>query len=141
MNERYQEGNFEITETPSAHDLLFLTDKINDETPDQGSASAFAIFLRDSEHRIMAGCNGSIVYGSIYTDQLWVDPKYRKMGIGKRLMEQVHDYGRKKGCTLSTVATMDFQAPYFYHALGYKIDFTRKGYYKEAICLFLSKCL
>jgi hypothetical protein len=47
--------------------------------------------------------------GSIYTDQLWVHPGSRKKGLGHQLMEAVHDYGRKLGCRIATVATMSFQ--------------------------------
>ncbi|HQY23040.1 MAG TPA: GNAT family N-acetyltransferase [Gammaproteobacteria bacterium] len=45
----------------------------------------------------------------IYTDQLWVHPDHRKKALGHQLMEAVHDYGRKSGCTMATVATMNFQ--------------------------------
>ncbi len=31
---------------------------------------------------IVGGCNGSIVYGSIYTDQLWMHPQFRGRGLG-----------------------------------------------------------
>jgi hypothetical protein len=56
-------------------------------------------------------------------------------------MEAVHEYGKKHGCTIATVATMSFQAPSFYKELGYKIDFSREGYSKGASCIFMSKKL
>lgn len=132
---------FEIANTSSTSDLDFLTHQINKEAIDQGAAYPFAIFIRNKEGGIVAGCNGSIIFGSIYTDQLWVDPNLRKRGMGKKLMEAVHEYGKKHGCTISTVATMSFQAPDFYKKLGYKIDFSREGYSKGASCIFMSKKL
>ncbi len=132
---------FEIVNKPSSNDLDFLTRKINAEAIGQGAAYPFAILVRNKEGEIVAGCNGSIIFGSIYTDQLWVDPNLRKRGIGKKLMEAIHDYGTKRGCTISTVATMSFQAPDFYKKLGYKIDFSREGYSKGASCIFMSKKL
>lgn len=132
---------FEITESPSSEDLEFLTNKINEETPKHGSSHAFAILVRDQSGKIIAGANGSIIFGSIYTDQLWVDSHLRKKGVGKKLMEHVHELGKKSGCTLATVTTMSFQVPDFYKKLGYKIDFSREGYNTNASCIFMSKTL
>jgi GNAT superfamily N-acetyltransferase len=79
----------------------------------------FAFFIRDEKNQIIAGCNGSVIFGSIYTDQLWVHPDHRKNGLGHQLMEAVHDYGRRSGCSMATVATMSFQgAKSFYEKLG-----------------------
>lgn len=129
-----EELEFEVTENPSSTDLDFLTQKINEELV----ACSFTIFAR-KEGKIVAGCNGAMICGSIYTDQLWVDPNLRNRGLGKKLMEAVHAYGKKHGCTLATITTMDFQAPKFYAKLGYTIDFSKKGYSKGASCIFMSK--
>lgn len=132
----------EHTLTPVGQDIDFLTQKINEETPELGSAHPFAFLIRNDAGEIIAGCNGSVIFGSIYTDQLWVHPQYRKSGLGHDLMEKVHDYGRKNGCTMATVATMTFQnAVEFYKKLGYVIDFKRSGYAKNASCIFLKRNL
>ena len=105
-------------------------------------AYPFAFFIRDDNNSIIAGCNGSVIYGTIYTDQLWVSQSYRRKGLGRVLMEKVHDYGRKSGCKLATVATMSFQnVQKFYEHLGYECDFERSGYSNGAKCLFLKKKL
>ena len=83
-----------------------------------------------------------MIFGSIYTDQLWVNKNYRKSGLGKKIMEAVHDYGRKIGCSTVTVATMSFQgAREFYEKLGYVVDFERTGYAKNSKCVFLKLSL
>ncbi len=116
--------NFEHTSTPASTDIDFLTHRINQETLDFGSAYPFAFFIRDECNQIIAGCNGSVIFGSIYTDQLWVHPHHRKSGLGYKLMEAVHDYGHKLGCSMATVATMSFQrTKAFYEKLGYVVDF------------------
>lgn len=123
-------------------DIDFLTQKINDETPEFGTAYPFAFFIRDEDNQIIAGCNGSVIFGAIYTDQLWVDPKHRKRGLGYKLMDQVHHYGSENGCSMATVATMSFQeAKGFYEKLGYAVDFERPGYVKNTRCIFLKKSL
>ncbi len=130
----------EFTTSPVATDIDFLTKKINQETPEFGEAHPFAFFIRDEKNQIIAGCNGSVVFGSIYTDQLWVHPDHRSIGLGHQLMEAVETYGRKSGCRIATVATMSFQgAKTFYEKLGYISDFERPGYTHSSSCHFMRK--
>lgn len=132
----------EFTDLISNQDIDYLTQKILSETPEYGTAEAFAFYLRDENNEIIAGCDGSIVFGEIYTDQLWVHSSYRNQGLAKKLMMNVHEHGIKKGCALATISTMDFQnAVNFYLKLGYMIDFERSGYMKGTKCIFLSKKL
>lgn len=131
-----------FTRSPKASDIDCLTQHINQETPSWGEAYPFAFFIRDKQRTILAGCNGSVIFGSIYTDQLWVDHAYRRQGLGKQLMEAVHDYGPKSGCFIATASTMSFQhALSFYKKLGYIIDFERLGYTQDSSCIFLKKSL
>jgi GNAT superfamily N-acetyltransferase len=58
--------------------------------------------------------NRPVVFVVIHTDQLWVKNELRVQGIGKQLMEKIHEYGKGIGCQISTVATMSFQAKKFY---------------------------
>ncbi len=132
--------NIQYTSIPVSVDIDFLTQKINQETPDFGEAHPFAFFIRDESNQIIAGCNGSVIFGIIYTDQLWVHPAHRKNGFGHKLMEAVHDYGRRSGCSMATVATMSFQgAKSFYEKLGYVSDFERPGYTQNSSCYFMRK--
>ena len=132
----------EHTATPNSQDIDFLTQKINQETPDFGAAHSFAFFMRDDRSEIIAGCNGSVIFGAIYTDQLWVHPNYRKQGIGKKLMEHVHGYGREMGCCMATLSTMSFQrSRECYERLGYEVDFKRSGYDKGATFYYLKKSI
>lgn len=188
---------------PSANEIDFLTEKINEESRAQnisGDAYPFAILLRktirsdmgiigksisegqsssksetevrssaqcpsststsDPQHSvqdigrvdhltenvetesIVGGCNGSIIYGSIYTDQLWVNSQYRGRGIGRQLMEKVHDLGKRNKCRFATVGTMDFQGALpFYEKLGYKVEFKRGGYEKGGEMIYLKRTL
>jgi len=132
----------EFTSSPSNAEIDFLTKKINEATPGKGDIYSFAFFIREDEDKIIAGCNGSILFGTIYTDQLWVDAHYRKQGLGEELMECIHQYGRQVGCKMATVSTMSFQhAKKFYEDLGYVCDFERTGYVDGSSFFFLKKAL
>jgi GNAT superfamily N-acetyltransferase len=130
----------EFTISPLTQDIDFLTHKINEETKSFVTATPFAFFIRDKDGSITAGANGSLIFGSIYTDQLWVHRNHRKSGYGTKLMEVIHEYGRQSKCAISTVNTMNFQAAHeFYKKLGYKVDFERSGYHKNSKMLFMWK--
>ncbi|WP_341810761.1 GNAT family N-acetyltransferase [Wolbachia endosymbiont (group A) of Campoletis raptor] len=73
----------EHTTSPSSKDIEFLLKKINEETVDKGTCNPFAFFIRDDTEQIIAGCSGFVIYGSIYTDLLWVHSDYRRKGMGK----------------------------------------------------------
>lgn len=94
----------DCTISPNSRDIEHLSRKINEETIDKGTCNPFAFFIRD---QIIAGCSGYVIYGSIYTDLLWVHSDYRRKGMRKQLMEEVHDYGRKVHCKIATVVTMN----------------------------------
>jgi GNAT superfamily N-acetyltransferase len=130
-----------VINIPSISDIHFLTDKMNEDFISNGICEPFGIFLRDKQNIILGGCNGSLLYGAIYTDQLWVDKNLRKMGYGKKLMAEVGKLGLAKNCSISTVSTMSFQAREFYEKIGYTVDFERHGYSNGSSCIFLSKTL
>lgn len=135
----------EFTAHPTSEDLEKLTNSINYEAAIRGvtsKASPYAFFIREEDGEIIAGANGSLIYGTIYIDQLWVNPAYRNQGYGLALMEKVHTLGIEMGCTMATVCTMDFQeVKHFYEKLGYLCDFERQGYSQDAICYFMKKNL
>lgn len=126
----------------SPKDVEFLTGRINEEYSNFGIALPCSFCIRNKEDKIIAGCSGSILYGSIYIDQLWVHPDHRNKGLGFELMESVHSCGAGKGCKMSTVCTMNFQeAEDFYLKCGYTMDFERSGYAKNSKCIFMKRAL
>jgi len=123
-------------------EALFLTNKLNEEYSRYGIALPFSFCIRNKKNEIIAGCSGSLVYGSIYIDQLWVHPDHRSKGLGFELMESVHSYGVSKGCNMATICTMNFQgAKDFYLKCGYTVDHERSGYIKNSKCIFLKRGL
>ncbi|KTD19419.1 GNAT family N-acetyltransferase [Legionella israelensis] len=133
-------NKIEFINQPAPSDVELLTKKINEETAEFGEAHPFAFLIRDNEKHIIAGANGFVIYGTVYTDQLWVDPKYRNQGLAKQIMDKVHEFGRLEGCKVATIQTMSFQnAVRFYKNLGYVPDFKRYGYVDNSYCIFMRK--
>ncbi len=67
----------ELNYSSKAEDIEYLTQKIDEEIKEYGSSLPFLFFIKNKDDQIIAGCNGCIIFGCIYTDQLWVDPDYR----------------------------------------------------------------
>ena len=89
-------------------------------TSSYGTWQPFAFFIKDDVQNMIAGCNGSLLFDAVYTDQLWVHTDHRHKGLGRSSMEKVHSYARENKCTMATVSTMSFQkARVFYKKLGY----------------------
>jgi GNAT superfamily N-acetyltransferase len=57
----------------------------------------------------------------LYIDILFVVEKYRNMGVGKALLDNIENYGKKNGAYLIHLDTFDFQAKDFYLKNGYSV--------------------
>lgn len=75
---------------PRQKDIDFLSQGISEYAylkKGQQPIETFAFFVRDADELIIGGCNGSMYYGCLYTDQLRVDERYRKQRLGKQLID------------------------------------------------------
>ena len=101
----------------------------------------FSIFIKDQKEQVLGGASGTLFYGSLYVDSLWVDETLRNQGWGKKLMYEAEKIGREHGALFVTLNTMDWEALPFYQKLGYSIEFTREGYEKGSKMFMLRKNL
>lgn len=135
--------NVEFTLQPKVSDIVALTDGINAAAIQQNitaSCEPWGFFVYDHDRNVIAGVNGYIVYGAIYTGQLWVSESNQGQGIARRLMEKVHAYGRDKGCAIATLRTMSFQnARSLYEKLGYACQYEEIGYAQGASMLYMKR--
>lgn len=99
----------------------------------------FSIFIKDQKENIVGGASGTLFYGSLYVDSLWIEKTLRHQGWGTRLMHEAENIGRKHGVSFITLNTMDWEALPFYQKLGYCIEFVRDGYDKNSKMFFLRK--
>ena len=98
----------------------------------------FGFFVKDND-QVLAGCNGVMYYGCLYIDQLWVTEELRGKGIAKRLLQSAEDLGHEKGCSMSTINTMDWEALGLYQKLGYEVEIARDGYSNNSTFYLLRK--
>jgi GNAT superfamily N-acetyltransferase len=101
---------------------------------------SFCINLYDKE-KFISTVFGSIYYGCMYIDTLFVDENYRNKKLGKELMQKAEDLARERSCNFITLTTMDWEARGFYEKLGYEFEYERTGYMNGAVLYCLRKNL
>ena len=71
---------------------------------------------------IIAGIKADIYHwGILYISLLFVDERYRGLGLGTALLNKVESEAKALGATLVHLDTFDFQAKDFYLKHGYEI--------------------
>ncbi len=96
--------------------------------------------------------NGTVIAGCIIKfhqwnwdrmllSTLWVDERYRRQGLASMLIREAERFGREKGCYISCLGTMVFQARGLYEKHGYTVFTTHKDYPKGHEGYSLSKRL
>lgn len=101
----------------------------------------FSIFIMDSKQNVVGGVSGTLFYGSLYVDSLWVEASLRHQGWGSKLMREAEKIGKERGVRFVTLNTMDWEALPFYQKLEYTIEFIREGYDKNSKMFLLRKNL
>jgi len=133
----------ELIKSPTPEHIGFLGTKLDNELENLWNHKAIehiGFFIKNDNGNLIGGCNGFIFCSCIYTDQLWIHESIRGKGMGRKLMESMHDYGRKHNCRIATLQTMNFQDKRkFYEHLGYKCDLEREGYANGATLICMKK--
>ena len=60
--------------------------------------------------------------------QLWVEPSYRRRGIGTQLIQAFEAPAREHGYSTFYLDTFNFQTPRLYELLGYTVAYEQKVY-------------
>jgi ribosomal protein S18 acetylase RimI-like enzyme len=119
---RIQEGRMNFN--PSEGEIDFVNNalaRFNDEKVGPDNHELLNIVEYDADGNVIAGILGGTYWGWMHIDILWVDEKFRKQGIGSKLLQAAEDEAKRRGCHSVHVDTMSWQAPDFYKKHGYVI--------------------
>ncbi len=129
-------------DSPSSCQLNFLSDGLAKEAHNQKGllpVEYFGFFAHNASGDRLGGINGFMYYGCLYIDQLYILPSYRAQQLDTQLMDKAEELAISRGCSFSTVSTMDWEAEEFYIKTGYYKEFERKGYDGASKMIFLRK--
>jgi ribosomal protein S18 acetylase RimI-like enzyme len=76
-------------------------------------------FVSLASGAVVGGAVGRLWGECCELQQIWVDPAYRRRGIGAKLVELFEARAAERGCRTFYLETFSFQAPAFYRKLGY----------------------
>ncbi|KJC60471.1 GCN5 family acetyltransferase [Bradyrhizobium sp. LTSPM299] len=114
-----------LTQTKKA--VLGGLGRYNDEKMGKQKYKRFAISLHEG-NEIVGGIIGELWTAVLFIQYFWMDQKFRKKGLGGKLIKAIEDEARRFGAVRAYVDTMSFQAPGFYRANGYEEFGSIEGY-------------
>jgi GNAT superfamily N-acetyltransferase len=113
-----------ISTEPTPAEVQYLEDRLyefNSAATGITDGEWLAIFVRDDDHRIVAGICGTTWGGCAEIRQFWVEEARRKQGLGTRLLQAAEHEARRRGCRQMFLTTFSFQAPAFYAKHGFEV--------------------
>jgi GNAT superfamily N-acetyltransferase len=113
-----------ISDEADERDVAELREAVhayNRATTGYQDGASLSCFLRDDDGHLVAGIDGFTWGGYARIDYLWVEEQHRNTGLGRRLLHAAEEEARRRGCTTVVLDTHEFQAPWLYTRLGYKL--------------------
>ena len=87
----------------------------------------FSIVIKNNNEEIIGALVAYTAYAEIYVDDIWIDPTYRRQGLGRRLLDDLTNRFKGQGYNNINLITNAFQAPKFYEKCGFQIEFVREN--------------
>jgi len=111
--------SLEFDPSPAAETRATLAHEINDfnSRAFAYAPTRFAFLSRDGSGTLLAGVMGTISWGWLFVEAVWVGDALRGRGVGRALMAAAERHARMAGCHSVWLDT--FQARDFYLRLGY----------------------
>jgi GNAT superfamily N-acetyltransferase len=116
---------------PRPSDVAVLEAGLDEHSAPYGVTEAtkvrFGIFHRDGD-RVVGGASGTMVWGWVKVQNLWVAADLRGQGLGSRILDEVVAWAVENGCRAIRLSTFSFQALPFYERHGFTLQFTVPDY-------------
>lgn len=93
----------------------------------------FSLLLKNNDGTAIGALSAYTAFSEIYVDDIWVDPNYRKLGLGRNLLKELEEHFYDKGYNNINLVTSQFQAPDFYKKCGFEIEFVRENKYNPEL--------
>ncbi|MBA6262773.1 N-acetyltransferase [Colwellia sp. Bg11-12] len=134
--------NIEILDEPEQALINFLDKKIADfnwSHWEVNERKPLAIQITDDQGDIIAGSSARTFGNWLLINTLWVDESLRGKKVGTRILAELEKAASGRGCTLSMLDTLNFQAMPFYEKHGYQTKWVQEHYPKTGCKYFMVK--
>lgn len=132
----------EVLENPEQALIDYLDKKIDDFNWANWEVSKrlpLAVQIKNDQGVIIAGSVARSFGDWLLLDTLWVSDELRGQNIGSKLLKEIEDVGKNRGCIKCLLDTLNFQAMPFYEKHGYKTQWTQQDYPKTGCKYFMVK--
>lgn len=109
------------------------------EVPRLDEMPAFALERRDETGAIRAALAGEVIREAMHVSHLWVDPAYRRHGLGGELLSTAEAHGAGCGVRRVHLETRSDYGRRFYEKRGYVVCGEMKQYSGEQSLYFMEK--
>ncbi|MFM9276901.1 GNAT family N-acetyltransferase [Paenibacillus jiagnxiensis] len=79
------------------------------------------LYLKNADGQIFGGIVSEICWNWMEVHLLFVDEQLRKLGYGKKLLDQAEKIAKEKACEFIKLDTLSFQALDFYKKQGFEV--------------------
>jgi GNAT superfamily N-acetyltransferase len=134
--------NIEILDEPEQGLIDFLDKKIaefNWARWEVSERKPLAIQIKDDHGNIIAGSSARTFGNWLMINTLWVSEELRGKAIGCKILVELESAAKARGCTLSMLDTLNFQAMPFYEKYGYQTKWIQESYPKTGCKYFMVK--
>ena len=76
--------------------------------------------VRGGKGQVLGGLILQSYWKESYVELLWLSERARRLGLGRKLVQEAERRARRRGSLLIHLNTYSFQAPGFYEKLGFK---------------------
>jgi len=117
-------SDFFVTDAPESKLLGFLKTGLHEESVRKGLPDdpflPLGIFKFVGSD-LIGGLSGQSHWGQLLIQQIFVDPAFRKQGLGSALLREAEEEACRRHCTGVRVKTNSLEAPDFYENRGYRL--------------------
>jgi ribosomal protein S18 acetylase RimI-like enzyme len=134
--------SFATTDEPAPADTQIVDaglDAYSEAAAPLDGVRQLAAFARDAEGRVVGGAVGRTWGRCCELLELWVEERWRRAGVGSRLLRDFEAGARTRGCSIFYLTTLSFQAPGFYRRHGYDVLARIEGYPDDIVKYLMHK--
>jgi len=95
--------------------------------------------IKDKKGNIIGGIKGYAMLEMFYISQLFVEEKYRNIGLGTKLLSKIETVAINHNCNIIRLDTLNNKSHAFYIKSGYEKTVTISEYMKGFDLLFFHK--
>ncbi|MBN2007203.1 MAG: GNAT family N-acetyltransferase [Anaerolineae bacterium] len=94
---------------------------VDEQIGDKQNGIGIKLAIRDAAGNCVGGLLAFTTIRNLLFEHLWLDERYRGLGLGKKLILEAEKIAEENGCIAALVYALSFQSPEFFRKMGYQV--------------------